>query len=158
VLHLHRAERADGLVEALCGLLVDPLPDPFAAEVIAVPIRGMKRWLTQSLSASLGASPGRFDGVCANVDFPFPGRLVGDAVAAASGIDPDEDRWPPERAVWPLLEVVDACLGEPWLRTLSTHLGDGEDPVRRARRLSTVRLKGANSRVAVRRRFGSTRG
>jgi exodeoxyribonuclease V gamma subunit len=68
-----------------------------------------------------------------------PGRLVGDAVAAASGIEADEDRWLPERAVWPLLKVVGACLGEPWLRTLSVHLDDRQDPVRRARRLSTVR-------------------
>jgi exodeoxyribonuclease V gamma subunit len=136
-LHLHRAERADGLVDALRGRLVDPLPDPFAPEVIAVPTRGMERWLTQSLSAALGASPGRFDGVCANIEFPFPRRLVGDAVAAASGIDPDDDRWPPKRAVWPLLEVVDACLGEPWLHTLSAHLGGGlDDPIRWARRLS----------------------
>jgi exodeoxyribonuclease V gamma subunit len=139
VLHLHRAERADGLVQALCGLLAEPLPDPFAPEVIAVPTRGMERWLTQTMSASLGASPGRFDGVCANVVFPFPGRLVGDAVAAASGVEPDEDPWLTERAVWPLLEVVDDCLREPWLRTLAAHLGEGKDPLRAARRLSTVR-------------------
>jgi exodeoxyribonuclease V gamma subunit len=47
VLHLHRAERADGLVEALRALLADPLPDPFAPELIAVPTRGMERWLTR---------------------------------------------------------------------------------------------------------------
>jgi len=142
VLHIHRAERADGLVDALGGLLVDPLPDPFAPEVVAVPTRGMERWLTQRMSARLGARPGRLDGVCANVEFPSPRRLVGDAVAAASGIEPEEDRWLPERAVWPLLEVVDGCLNEPWLHSLSVHLGGaGEtaDPVRRARRLSSVR-------------------
>ncbi len=35
----------------------------------------MERWLTQRLSAGLGAAPGRADGVCANVDFPSPRRL-----------------------------------------------------------------------------------
>ena len=70
MLHIHRAERADGLVEALGRLLADPLPDPFAPDVISVPTRGMERWLTQRLSSSLGASPGRADGVCANVVFP----------------------------------------------------------------------------------------
>ncbi len=116
MLHIHRAERADGLIDALGELLADPLPDPFAAEVVSVPTRGMERWLTQRLSAQLGATPGRADGVCANVAFPSPRELVGEAVAAASGIDPREDPWLPGRAVWPLLEVVDACLGEPWLR------------------------------------------
>jgi exodeoxyribonuclease V gamma subunit len=63
-------------------------------------------------------------------------------VAVASGIDADADPWLPERAVWPLLEVVDGCLAEPWLRTLSAHLGGpqpGADPARRARRLATLR-------------------
>src|SRR4051794_36508690 len=105
MLHLHRAERADGLVEALRDLLVEQLEDPCAPEVIAVPTRGMERWLTQRMSACLGATPGRSDGVCANVEFPFPRRLVEDSVAAASGVDPDQDSWRPERAVWRLLEV-----------------------------------------------------
>jgi len=139
VLHLHRAERADALVEVLGTLLADPPRNPFAPEVVAVPTRGMERWLTQRMSTRLGASAGRSDGICANVEFPFPHRLVGDAVATASGIDPSEDPWRPERSVWPLLEVVDAHLGEPWLGTLSAHLGDTADPLRRARRFATVR-------------------
>ena len=71
MLHIHRSERADGLVDALRALLSDPLPDPFAAEVVCVPTRGMERWLTQRMSTCFGASPGRGDGVCANVEFPF---------------------------------------------------------------------------------------
>jgi exodeoxyribonuclease V gamma subunit len=142
VLHVHRAERADGLVQALAALLAQPPDDPMAPEIVAVPTRGMERWLTQRLSSSLGASEGRRDGICANVSFPWPRRLVGDAVAAASGVEPDHDPWLPERATWPLLEVLEASLDEPWLRAVSEHLGSGydpPDPVRRARRLSVVR-------------------
>ena len=142
MLHIHRAERADGLAAALGELLAAPLDDPFAPEVVSVPTRGMERWLSQRLSASLGASPGRRDGVCANVLFPTPRRLIGDAIAAASGVDPDGDPWQPERSAWPLLEVVDGALGQPWLDKLSTHLGhsdDAPDPVRQTRRLSVVR-------------------
>ena len=102
MLHIHRAERADGLVDALAALLAEPPPDPFAPELVAVPTRGMERWLTQRMSARLGASAGRADGVCANVEFPSPRRLVRDAVAAASGIEPEEDPWLPERMVWRL--------------------------------------------------------
>src|SRR3954453_23181706 len=142
MLHIHRAERADGLVEALRELLVDPLPDPFAPEVIAVPTRGVERWLVQRMSERLGVSAGRSDGVCANIDFPSPRGLVRDAVAAASGIEPAEDPWLPSRAVWPLLEVVDSCADQPWLHSLSAYLGcavEPPDPARQARRLSTVR-------------------
>jgi len=123
MLHLHRAERADRLADALAAILAQPPEDPFTPEVIAVPTRGMERWLTQRLSVGLGARAGRADGICANVEFPFPGRLIGGSIATASGIEPDDDPWPPERSVWPLLDVVEQCLGEPWLARLATHLG-----------------------------------
>jgi exodeoxyribonuclease V gamma subunit len=142
VLHIHRAARADALADGLAELLSAPAADPFSAEVVAVPTRGMERWLTQRMSAVLGARSGRADGVCANVLFPFPHRLVTDAVAAASGIDPDADPWLPERAVWPLLDVVGEAIREPWLASLARYLGaadDPPDPVRQARRLTTVR-------------------
>lgn len=145
MLHIHRAARADALADALAALLVAPPGDPFAPEVVAVPTRGMERWLTQRMSATLGASPGRSDGVCANVRFPSPHRLLTDAVATASGIDPDRDPWLPERALWPLLAVVQRALHEPWLATLATYLGESADPpdeVRRARRLTAVRHLG----------------
>src|ERR1700760_968200 len=76
VLHIHRAARADALADALAGLLAEPSSDPLAPEVVAVPTRGMERWLTQRMSAVLGARPGHADGICANVAFPTPHRLV----------------------------------------------------------------------------------
>jgi exodeoxyribonuclease V gamma subunit len=139
MLHVHRSDRADALADALRGLLADPLSDPFAQEIVAVPTRGIERWLSQRMSAGLGATPGRADGVCANVDFPPPGRLIADAVATASGIDPDADPWRSERAVWTLLEIVDASLAESWLAPLADHLGDTTDEARRARRFTSIR-------------------
>ena len=142
MLILHRSQRADGLADALAALLATPLDDPFAPEVVAVPTRGMERWLTQVMSGVLGASAGRGDGICAGVEFPFPQRLVGDVVAAAAGIDPIEDPWLPDRAAWSLLEVVQECLDEAWLSTLAGYLGrsdSGSDPFRADRRLGVVR-------------------
>ena len=139
MLHVHRSDRADGLIMALQALLAGPPDDPFAPEIISVPTRGMERWLTQRLSNGLG--------ICANVEFPFPHRLTGDAVAAASRIDPDADPWLPERLVWPLLEVLEDSLGEPWLATLAAHLA-----VDRSRRFAAVRhLAGLFDRYALHR-------
>jgi exodeoxyribonuclease V gamma subunit len=143
MLRIHRSERADGLAEALGRLMEAPLADPMTPEVISVPTRGVERWVAQRLSLRLGTTRGRADGVCANVDFPFPGTLVGEAVAAATGIARDADPWTAGRSVWPLLEVVDTALGEDWLSTLAAHLG-GRDPAsdvlgRRARRFGAVR-------------------
>jgi exodeoxyribonuclease V gamma subunit len=113
--------------------------DPFAADVVAVPTRGMERWLTQHMSTVLGASRDRADGICANVLFPTPHRLTADAAAAACEIDPARDPWLPERAVWPLLTIVDEALHEPWLTALATYLGGGDsESFKRSRRLSVV--------------------
>ena len=96
------------LASGLCALLSSGAPDPFAAEIVAVPSRGVERWLTQQLSLVLGARPGGADGVCANVAFPGPGRLIADVVARVSGIDPRSDPWRPGRSVWPLLELIES--------------------------------------------------
>ena len=58
VLHIHRAERADGLVHALATMLAEPLDDPMTPEIVSVPTRGIERWLTQQLSARLGVGAG----------------------------------------------------------------------------------------------------
>jgi exodeoxyribonuclease V gamma subunit len=125
MLLIHRAERADVLAAALAELLADVPPDPFAAEVVAVPTRGIERWLSQRLSAHLGSRPGGGDGVCANVEFPFPASLVTDALALSSGIAPERDPWQPARLVWPLIRVAEESLEERWLEPLARHLHEG---------------------------------
>ncbi len=141
MLVVHRSERADRLVEALGDVLVETLADPLEPEVVAVPTRGVERWLTQRLSHRLGDA-GAGDGICANLRFPFPGSLVGEATAAACDLGPGDDPWRPERAVWPLVELVDEMADDPDLAPLTAHLrattpSDGEPD--RLRRFSALR-------------------
>lgn len=119
-------------------LIAEPLGDPLRPEIVAVPTRGIERWLTQRLSTIIGVSPGRADGACANVEFPFPGALVGEAVGAACGIARHADPWAPERSVWPLLELVEEQLEQPWLAPLAVHL-ERAGPDGEARRFAAVR-------------------
>ncbi|EKA62790.1 exodeoxyribonuclease V subunit gamma [Janibacter hoylei PVAS-1] len=121
-LHLHRAQRTDTLADELGELLASPLPDPFAQEVVVVPEQGIERWLAQRLSHRLGTGEGSHDGVCAGVTFLRPRSLV----TMLTGRD-DDDPWLPQHLVWPLLEVIDAGLGQPWCAALSRHLGHGTD-------------------------------
>ena len=150
-LQIHRAERTDLLADGLAGLLATPLDDPFAEELVVVPARGVERWLTQRLSHRLGVGARGGDGVCAGVRFLSPHSLV----ALLLGKERD-DAWDPDRLVWPLLEVIDASLDEPWCRTLATHLGHGvpgdEGTLRRSRRYSVARrLAGLFASYAVQR-------
>ncbi|ERB55180.1 exodeoxyribonuclease V subunit gamma [Rhodococcus erythropolis] len=123
MLKLYRAERSDTLVSALATLLRTPLSDPFARETVAVPAKGVERWLNQRLSSQLGTSgPSVVDGISANIAFPSPARLVAESVAAVSGITADDDPWSPTRLVWTVLDVIDESLGEPWCGVLAKHL------------------------------------
>ncbi len=152
MLHVHRSDRTDALVKRLAGLMTMPLDDPMRAEVVSVPTQGIERWLTQQLSSRLGTSPGGRDGVCANIDFPFPGSLVASALALANDNDPKSDPWLPERSVWPLMEVVDEHFDDGWLAPLAQHIRksgaggehaadatDGQGHEHQARRFSVVR-------------------
>jgi exodeoxyribonuclease V gamma subunit len=146
---VHRAERADLLAEGLADLLRDPLPDPFATELVIVPAKGVERWLSQLLSHRLGPGPDRDDGVCAGVDFRSPASLVaelGGRPAGAFGSDRSEDEvdpWAPEALTWPLIGVLDDAADEPWCEPLSRHLGhfaEGEErELRRGRRFAVAR-------------------
>jgi exodeoxyribonuclease V gamma subunit len=136
-LHLHRAERTDLLADGLGALLAQPLDDPFAMELVLVPARGVERWLSQRLSHVLGRGAGA-DGVCAGVEFRNPHSLIAEITGTA-----DDDPWAPDSMVWPLLEVIDGALDEPWCRTLATHLGHfeaGEErELRKGRRYAVAR-------------------
>lgn len=127
MLVVHRAERASTLADALADVLAHPLDDPFATELVAVPAKGVERWLAQRLSHRLGvsalaraegpttATPA--DGVCANVAFPSPRAMLDGAVATVA---PDPaDRladWAPERLTWSVLDALDASIEEEWCR------------------------------------------
>ena len=111
----------------------------------------MERWLTQRLSHRLGTGPRGGDGVCAGVRFLSPRSLVSMLLDRER-----DDVWDPDRLVWPLLEVLDAGLDEPWAATLAAHLGHGlageEGLLRRNRRWSVARrLAGLFASYAVQR-------
>ncbi len=135
-LHIHRATASDQLADGLAELLAAPLPDPFAQEVVAVPAKGVERWLAQRLSHRLGASAGLQDGICAGVRFLNPHSLV----ALILGIDRD-DPWHPDRLAWAVLRAIDESVSEPWAATLAQHLGHtgADDDVRRGRRYAVAR-------------------
>ena len=152
MLHVHRSERADALIAPLAAVLAVPPEDPFAPDVVAVPTRGVERWLAQRLAHHLGAGPADAAGVCANVSFDPPGRLVPTVLAGVLGTDPDADPWARERLTWPVLEALDGAGHEAWFAPLARYLGTEDDELRRGRRLAFAgRLAGLFGSYAAQR-------
>jgi exodeoxyribonuclease V gamma subunit len=152
LLTVHRSERADRLVDGLAELLADPPDDPFTPDVVAVPSKGVERWISQRLSSNLGVRAGRRDGVCANVVFPSPSRLVAQVVASTVGVEADDDPWSERRLAWLLLEVIDAFVGADWCAALGRHLGRGGDEHALGRRFAVAqKLAGLYASYAAQR-------
>src|SRR4051812_18390076 len=78
------------------------LEDPFAQELIAVPAKGVERWLTQRLSHSSDPS-GAEAGVCANVRFTSSRTLIDEVAAAVVG--ETDDAWTANRMLFGLLAL-----------------------------------------------------
>lgn len=136
---VHRAERADRLVEGLAAQLQEPWSeDPFARELVLVPARGVERWLSQRLAHHLGAASGHQDGVCAAVEFRNPRTLIETLLGV------DADPWSAAGLMWPMLRALDRAVDAPWGAVLAEHLGQSvadaeEAELRRGRRLAVAR-------------------
>ncbi len=135
MLHVHHSPDAEDLVAALAQVLREPLPDVLGIEQVAVHSRGLERWLAQRLSHALGVSDAGDDGICAGIEFPFPGRLVHRALAQAAspGVEPGEDPWLAARLRWHLLELLEERPETADGTPLAAHLERDDDagPVRR---------------------------
>lgn len=105
----------------LCDRLAVPPADPFEPELVAVPSRGIERWLTQRIASGM-AERGQGDGICANIEFPSPARLVRRTVTKIPEVEASMRAWEGEGLVANLIEVIDANLDQPWLEILATYL------------------------------------
>src|SRR5947209_3598086 len=113
MLTVHRAERADALIGPLTDLLLAIAADPFTPEVVAVPTRGVERWLAQQLVLTLAAGEA-CDEVAANIRFPSPTALLNDVLATVAGLDAATDPWRADRLVGTVLSILDGSSSQPW--------------------------------------------
>jgi len=142
MLTVHRAERADTLVEVLAATMGSPLPDPMAAEVVTVAARGVERWLAQRLAHTLGAGQAG-DGIAANIEFLPAAKLLERVVDPYSDeLGVRSQQWEPEALVWVVLTALDELVADPALAMLARHLdgGDAGDDAWRGRRLATATI------------------
>lgn len=147
MLNVHRSERSDVLVGVLAERLAEPAADPMCAELVAVPTRGVERWLAQELACRLGAGSAS-DGICANIDFDSPDRIVRRVI---DSLDPETGAvggggggWQGDDLLLPVLEVLDESVGDPRLAVITRHLGGdsaagGSGSAAPSRRLATAR-------------------
>ncbi len=69
-LTLHTSNRLERLADRLAELIADRLRSPLLPEIVVVQSNGMRRWLEQQIAER--------QGICSNVQFPFPQKFFHD--------------------------------------------------------------------------------
>ena len=150
---IHVGSHPDELVGGLCEMLASPPDDPFAQEVVAVPTRGIERWLTQRIAAEM-ADRTSGDGVCANVGFASPRRLVREVLRAVPELASAQDAWEGPALTRTVVSVVDDHFEEPWMWLLARFIDapSSVDALGNSQRLRAARkIAGLFTRYARRR-------
>ena len=128
---VYRSNRLEVLADALADVLATPLPDPMARETVVVLSQGMERWLKMQLAQRLG--------VAANIDMPFPAKVVRLAFEGALEAT-DTAAWGPLRMTFAVLGVLPELLPLPLLAPVRSYLeGEPRGGVTSRRRLLLAR-------------------
>jgi len=115
---VHRSNRTERLVEALAGVVSEPLPTRVTAgETVVVQGRGMAHWVALELAERLG--------IWANRDFPFPRAFVERVLTATLGEAPGAaEAFQPETLRWRVAAALAACRDRRELHQVRNYLDD----------------------------------
>ncbi len=115
MLHVHRSNRVERLVDILGDVLAESPADPFEPETIIVQGRGMERWLSMELSRRFG--------VWANPSFPFPRGYLLDLFDRLLEVDKAKlECFEPAALAWAIAAHLPKLLSTPAFAPLATYL------------------------------------
>lgn len=130
---LYTGNRLEMLADRLCGLLGEPLSDPFGKEIIVVQNRGMETWLRQIVAVRLG--------ICCNFEFPFLNAFVDRVFAMTLPECPDRGYFSPEVMEWRVLQLLENIISEPGFEELRHYVAGASSELKKlqlARRIAYV--------------------
>ena len=110
---LHQSNHMEHLFAQLAALIDAPMAEILAPEIVVVQSQGMARWLSLELARS--------QGVCANLDFPFPAAFIWrlfEHSFATHGPSPYE----PEVMRWSLMELLTSERQKPGFGQVTAYL------------------------------------
>ena len=139
-LRLFTSNRLEILADELATVTGTPLSSPFDREVIVVQSRGMERWISMELALR--------QGVCANMEFPFPNAFMNDVLGKAFPDLTGQPFFDPDIMTWRIMEILPSLISRPGFESLMTYLEDKQVEMERTLTMLFPRLKynGSNSR------------
>src|SRR5690242_7835029 len=99
-LHLHTSNRLEVSVAELAEIIARPVGSIFEPETVVVQSVGMGRWLSLRLAEA--------HGICANVRFPFPQKVVSEIFAAVLPDAPSGRAFERDILSWRIMQILPA--------------------------------------------------
>ena len=118
-LNLHTSNRLEALLEDLVSVVHKPLPYVLQPEIIVVQSVGMGRWLSLQLAKE--------QGICANVQFPFPRRFLSEVFRAALPETFEAKHLDREIMIWRLMNILPQIIERPECEAVGNYIR-GERP------------------------------
>ncbi|MBA2432961.1 MAG: exodeoxyribonuclease V subunit gamma, partial [Chthoniobacterales bacterium] len=115
-LQLYTSNRLENLADELARVLGEPLSAALRPEIVVVQSLGVGRWLTQQLA--------RRNGICANIEFPFPQKFVASILDEAL---PDRSAghfYTREILTWRVMKLLPPLLDRPEFAELHRYIID----------------------------------
>src|SRR6266568_5769757 len=118
-LNIYTSNRMESLVEALTGVVAEPLTSPFTPEIIIVQSKGMQRWLAMELAKRFG--------VWANCKYPFPNDMIWRLFRAALPEIPDTSPFSPDAMIWRVMGLLPEFIAQKEFVQLQNYLTGDKD-------------------------------
>jgi len=113
-INIIKSNKLEELAAALATTFRRPLQETFASEIIVVQSKGMQRWLSQQLAKQ--------QGICANIDFPFPNTFLRHVAAHFLPELPETSAYESSTLAWQIMKIIPDCLAEPEFSVLQNYL------------------------------------
>ncbi|HSO62606.1 MAG TPA: exodeoxyribonuclease V subunit gamma [Desulfobacterales bacterium] len=115
-LHIFTSNRMEVLIEQLADRVCEPPASPLAPEIIVVQSRGMERYITMELA--------RRNGICANVEFPFPNAFLERIFRTLSDTPDGQSAFDPHVLAFRIMAILPGFLDRPDFAELRTYLAE----------------------------------
>ncbi len=122
-LNIYTSNRMENLVEALSGVVAEPLASPFVPETIVVQSKGMQRWLAMELARRFG--------IWANGEYPFPNKMVWQLFCKTLPNIPDSSFFSPKVLGWKIMGLLPEYLHREEFVALRHYLEGDSDGLKR---------------------------
>jgi len=122
-LNLYTSNRLENLAEKLAEVLRKPLSSPLQSEIVVVQSKGMERWVSMELA--------RHQGICANIQFPFPNHFVYRIFREVIPDIGEESPFDPEILIWKVMQILPSCLEEKGFESIQGYLNGDHSGLKR---------------------------